>query len=77
MNRAMAEAGDEPMQAQMMQQRLHELQLEHRDLDAAIHRIADTPSHDQLALTRMKRRKLLLKDQISWIERQLDPDIRA
>jgi hypothetical protein len=77
MKRAMAQAGDEPMQAQMMQQRLHELQLEHRDLDAAIHRIADTPSHDQLALTRMKRRKLLLKDQIAWIERQLDPDIRA
>jgi hypothetical protein len=77
MNRAMAQAGDEPMQAQMMQQRLHELQLEHRDLDAAIHRIAETPSHDQLALTRMKRRKLLLKDQIAWIERQLDPDIPA
>ena len=76
MKRAMAEAGDEPMQAQM-QQRLHELQLEHRDLDAAIHRLGDAPSHDQLALTRMKRRKLLLKDQISWIERQLDPDISA
>ena len=64
------------MQAQM-RQRLHELQLEHPDLDTAIHRIADDPSHDQLALTRMKRRKLLLKDQISWIERQLDPDIPA
>ena len=64
------------MQAQM-RQRLHELQLEHRDLDTVIHRIADDPSHDQLALTRMKRRKLLLKDQISWIERQLDPDIPA
>jgi len=75
MKRAM-EAGNEPMQAQM-QQRLHELQLEHRDLDSAIHQIADDPSHDQLALTRMKRRKLLLKDQIAWIERQLDPDIRA
>lgn len=72
----MVETKDEQMQAQM-RQRLHELQLEHRDLDAAIHRIADNPSHDQLALTRMKRRKLLLKDQISWIERQLDPDIRA
>ena len=72
----MVETKDEQMQAQM-RQRLHELQLEHRDLDAAIHRIADNPSHDQLALTRMKRRKLLLKDQISWMERQLDPDIRA
>ena len=72
----MVETKDGQMQAQM-RQRLHELQLEHRDLDAAIHRIADNPSHDQLALTRMKRRKLLLKDQISWIERQLDPDIPA
>jgi hypothetical protein len=72
----MVETKGEQMQAQM-RQRLHELQLEHRDLDAAIHQIADDPSHDQLALTRMKRRKLLLKDQISWIERQLDPDIPA
>ena len=72
----MVETRDEQMQGQM-RQRLHELQLEHRDLDVAIHRIADNPSHDQLALTRMKRRKLLLKDQISWIERQLDPDIPA
>jgi hypothetical protein len=72
----MVETKDEQMQAQM-RQRLHDLQLEHRDLDVAIHRIADDPSHDQLALTRMKRRKLLLKDQISWIERQLDPDIPA
>ena len=71
----MVETRDEQMQ--QMRQRLHDLQLEHRDLDSAIHRIADNPSHDQLALTRMKRRKLLLKDQISWIERQLDPDILA
>ena len=68
------------MQGQMqgqMKERLHELQLEHRDLDEAINRLSGSPSHDQLALTRMKRRKLLLKDQIAWIERQLDPDIPA
>ena len=70
----MVTTGDEQMQ---MKQRLNELQLEHRNLDAAIHRLADDPVHDQLALTRMKRRKLLLKDQIAWIERSLDPDIRA
>jgi hypothetical protein len=57
--------------------RLHELILEHRDLDAAIHRLAEDPVHDQLALQRMKKRKLLLKDQIAWVERQLDPDIPA
>jgi hypothetical protein len=72
----MIETGDQQTQVQM-KQRLHDLQLEHRDLDAAIHRLAEDPSHDQLALTRMKRRKLLLKDQIAWIERQLDPDIPA
>ncbi len=72
----MIETGDQQAQLQM-KQRLYDLQLEHRDLDAAIHRLAEDPSHDQLALTRMKRRKLLLKDQIAWIERQLDPDIRA
>jgi len=57
--------------------RLRELMLEHRDLDTAIHRLGDDPGHDELALKRMKKRKLLLKDQIAWIERQLDPDIRA
>ena len=59
------------------QSRLRDLMLEHRDLDAAIHRLADDPIHDQVALQRMKKRKLLLKDQISWIERQLDPDVPA
>jgi hypothetical protein len=54
--------------------RLKELMLEHRDLDAAIQRLSDDPLHDQLALQRMKKRKLLLKDQISWFERQLEPD---
>jgi hypothetical protein len=54
--------------------RLKELVLEHRDLDTAIQRLADDPLHDQLALQRMKKRKLLLKDQISWFERQLQPD---
>lgn len=57
--------------------RLRELMLEHRDLDVAIHRLAEDPLHDQLALKRMKKRKLLLKDQISLLERQLDPDIPA
>lgn len=57
--------------------RLLELQIEHRDLDAAIHRLADDPLHNQLAVRRMKKRKLLLKDQIAWIARQLDPDVPA
>jgi hypothetical protein len=64
---------DTPMQI-AYQSRLRDLMLEHRDLDAAIQRLATDPVHDQVSLQRMKKRKLLLKDQISWIERQLDPD---
>jgi hypothetical protein len=60
-----------------MQRRLNELAIEHRDLDVAIHRLADDPAHDQLHLQRLKKRKLLLKDQIAWLERQIDPDVPA
>ncbi len=57
--------------------RMRELEIEHRDLDAAINRLSEDPLHNQLALRRMKKRKLLLKDQIAWIARQMDPDILA
>jgi hypothetical protein len=59
---------------------LHKLaavRIEHRDLDQAIARLSETPLHDELQLKRLKRRKLLLKDQLSWLERQLDPDTPA
>ena len=57
--------------------RLTQLQLEHRDLDLALHRLIEDPLHDEFLLQRMKKRKLLLKDQIALLARQLDPDIRA
>ena len=57
--------------------KLVQLKVEHRDLDGVIHRLADDPKHDQLQLTRLKRRKLLLKDQIARIEREIDPDVLA
>ena len=60
-----------------MMQRLVALQIEHRDLDDVIRRLGNDPGHDQLQLTRMKRRKLLLKDQIARLERQIDPDVFA
>jgi hypothetical protein len=60
-----------------LMQRLAELKQEHRDLDAAIQRLADDPVHDQLQLTRLKRRKLLLKDQVARLEREIDPDVLA
>jgi hypothetical protein len=60
-----------------LMQRLVALKIEHRDLDAAIHELAGNPRHDQLQITRLKRRKLLLKDQIGWLEREIDPDVSA
>jgi hypothetical protein len=60
-----------------LMQRLVELKLEHRDLDVVIQHLATDPAHDQLQLTRLKRRKLLLKDQIARLEREIDPDVRA
>ena len=60
-----------------LQQRLVEVKVEHRDLDAAILRLEEAPAHDELQLRRLKRRKLLLKDQMVRLERQIDPDVLA
>ena len=53
------------------------LREEHRDLDGAITRLYEDPSVDQLRLTRMKKRKLKLKDWIAHLESQLIPDLDA
>jgi len=60
-----------------LEQRIVQLSVEHRDLDDVIKRLGDQRNYDQVQLQRLKRRKLLLKDQISWLERQLDPDVPA
>jgi len=57
--------------------RLEALRQEHRDLDAAIDALTASPTLDQIQLTRLKKRKLQLKDQISRIEDDLLPDIIA
>jgi hypothetical protein len=59
------------------QQRIVELKIEHRDLDTAIDKLAADTAHDELQLRRLKRRKLLLKDQIARLERDIDPDVLA
>jgi hypothetical protein len=56
---------------------LARLQQEHRDLDAAIDALADQPSTDLIQLQRLKKRKLVLRDRIAFIEDQLTPDIIA
>ncbi len=60
-----------------LHQRLEELRVEHRDLDAAIQAMLETGYPDQLQMTRMKKRKLQLKDAIARIESKLIPDLNA
>lgn len=67
---------DEALHA-ALRQRISELRMEHDDLDDAIARLAENPLPDQLRLQRLKKRKLLLKDQLTYLERQLDPDVLA
>jgi hypothetical protein len=50
---------------------------EHRDLDAAIEALQLTPGSDVLQVQRLKKRKLYLRDRISFVEDQLTPDIIA
>ena len=59
---------------EVLQARLVELRTEHRDLDEAISRLTLAPSEDELMLRRLKKRKLLIKDRISTLERMLGPD---
>ncbi len=56
---------------------LARLQQEHRDLDAAIDALQQSPAPDLLRLQRLKKRKLQLRDRISFIEDQITPDIIA
>ena len=60
-----------------LREQLARLLQEHRDLDAAISALQTTPGADILQVQRLKKRKLYLKDRISFIEDQLTPDIIA
>lgn len=57
--------------------RLELLRVEHRDLDVAIEALRMTAMPDQLQVARLKKRKLLLRDEIAMLEDQLIPDIIA
>lgn len=60
-----------------IRQKLAALQSEHRDLDDVIAQIYSGSAFDQLQVQRLKKRKLLLKDQIAQLESELLPDIIA
>lgn len=56
---------------------LHALRSEHRDLDTVISRMGEDNPVDQLHMQRLKKRKLVLKDEISRLESRLIPDRTA
>ena len=56
---------------------LAELHQEHRDLDAAIITLMQSPNPDHIRIQRMKKRKLALKDRIASLDDKLVPDIIA
>ena len=60
-----------------IRERLQLLELEHHDLDDVIGRLASDPAQDRLQLQRLKKRKLVLKDQIQRLRARLIPDIIA
>ncbi len=53
------------------------LRQEHRDLDAAIEALQGAGAADQLQVQRLKKRKLALRDRLTWLEDALTPDIIA
>jgi|TARA_R110002124_G_scaffold64985_2_gene177825 hypothetical protein len=67
----------DPEEEAILREKLVELKHEHKDLDDIIDRLAAAQPVDFLQLTRMKKRKLTLKDIIQRIESDLLPDIIA
>jgi hypothetical protein len=65
------------MNREDIMRRIELLRQEHRDLDSAISALAQSGSTDQLQLARLKKRKLLLRDEVAMLEDSLIPDIIA
>lgn len=64
-------------ETEILERQLSHLREEHRDLDDIIHRLSEQWPVDQLQIQRLKKRKLLLKDEIIQVESKLLPDIIA
>ena len=75
----MSESDDKKIETQTFKrlERLRELRIEHRDLDDVIHRLQMDLYVNEVQLRRLKKRKLMLKDQIALLESELIPDLNA
>lgn len=62
---------------EILREELRALKREHRQLDDDITAAQTSPSPDQIAISRMKKQKLALKDAIQRIEDEITPDIIA
>ena len=62
------------VKAEVLRDRILQLESEHGDLDRLIDRMSDTADYDDLELQRLKKRKLKVKDNILLLQLQLDPD---
>ena len=60
-----------------IRRRIVELQVEHRDLDQIIDMLTAQPGYDELQIRRLKKRKLQIKDSMTLLQIQLEPDIPA
>ena len=56
---------------------LERLRQEHQDLDAAVMALQAQADANQLQIVRIKKRKLVLRDQIAKLENRLTPDLIA
>ncbi len=65
------------MTEETLEEWLHELRVEHRDLDDMIQMLETQPAADRMQILRLKKRKLKLKDTISRVESKLIPDLGA
>jgi hypothetical protein len=57
--------------------RIAKLRQEHQDLDAAVHALEQGQNPDQIQIMRLKKKKLILRDELTMLEDQLTPDIIA
>ncbi len=62
---------------QALFKQLEELRGQHRELDAVIARLSEEAASNQIERQRLKKRKLMLKDQITMLENEILPDIIA